>query len=126
MSKTPNAGLTRSESLSAKPRQAPFLSRRALEDGSLEIKVEWPRARWQRLLGGSKTIDRKFILDEFGREVYEACNGNRKISRIISEFAERHHLSLAEAEISVTTYLKTLMSKGVITMVVKAKNVRNP
>jgi hypothetical protein len=49
-------------------------------------------------------------------QVYEACNGKERAQKIVEEFAVRNNFALAEAEISVTMFLKTMMSRGLIAM----------
>jgi hypothetical protein len=63
-------------------------------------------------------VERSFGLDVLGREVYEACDGRTKVKEIIHGFAKTHRVSLSEAEVSVTTFLKTLMTKGLVYMAV--------
>jgi hypothetical protein len=53
-------------------------------------------------------------LDGLGREVFEACDGQRSLESIIEEFAARHRLRFHEARISVTTFLRWLVERKVI------------
>ena len=63
---------------------------------------------------------RSFELDSMGREVYDACDGRRDVNSIIRQFAKAHGLGRAEAEMSVTIFLKMLIGKGLIAMGVPA------
>ncbi len=116
--------LPRSLSLSAKPIQAPTSHALPRENGGLNVTVGLERPRWQQILGGEETIERTFGLDAYGRSVYELCNGTRTVKKIIRDFARRQNLSQSEAEISVTTFLKTMMSKGLIVMELKKPDGR--
>ena len=78
----------------------------------MRVRVE--SARWQQWLGGGSRVERDFILDRLGREVYDACNGETDVRAIAAAFAETHQVSLAEGELSVSAYLKTLTSKGLV------------
>jgi hypothetical protein len=84
----------------------------------LYVTVEFARPRWQRWIGADAVCRRAFGLDEYGQEVYAQCDGARTVEEIVRQFAQNHHLSIAEAEVSVTAFLKTLMSKGIVGMAV--------
>jgi hypothetical protein len=53
-------------------------------------------------------------LDVLGREVFEACDGQRSLERIIEQFAVRHRLRFQEARISVTTFLRWLVERKIV------------
>ena len=57
-------------------------------------------------------------LDKLGTEVYNACDGKTGVRALMKRFGADHKLSLAEAEMSVTQYLKTLVSKGLIVIAI--------
>jgi hypothetical protein len=107
---------SRSLALSACPCQLPFIRKEPTNDGKLSITVRLTRKNWQRLLTNSDTVERTFVLDALGQEVYEACNGEKQVQVIIKKFAAVHKISYAEAEIAITTFLKTLMTKGLVAM----------
>ena len=92
--------------------------RTEVKHGKLYITVEFYRPRWQRFLGAASTCQRTFGLDAYGQEVYAACDGKSKVKDIVRDLAARHHISPAEAEVAVTTFLRTLMLKGIIGMTV--------
>lgn len=102
--------------MKARPRQLPFLHREVTEAGKLRITVRLRRARWVKWLGGSGEFERTYSLDKFGQEVYEACDGKTTVLKIVKRFANRHRISMPEAEASVTEFLKTMLSKGLIGM----------
>jgi len=110
--------LARSVALAGRPRRLPFLRRQETDDGRTRVTVRLRRAGWTRWLGGSEQIERIFVLDALGREVYDACDGKSSVKRIVRAFAERHDISIAEAEISVTTFLRTMMNKGLVAIVI--------
>ncbi len=103
-------------SMSSKPKQAPAVFARPRDDGGLEVRIELEASGMGRLVGGSG-FERTFQLDPLGREVYEACDGRRTVKGIVRKFASSNKLSQAEAELSVTTFLQMLSSKGLIFMV---------
>lgn len=108
--------LPRTDAMNARPFRLPFIRRVQTETGGMHVTVRLARPKWQQWLGGPKEFDRTFSLDPLGREVYEACDGSRKVRRVIQEFAAAHQVSIAEAEQSVTAFLRTLLSKGLIAM----------
>ncbi len=84
------------------------------KDGKLYITIEFRRPRWQQLLGADEHCERTFGLDPYGREVFEACDGKTNVNEMVNRFAENHKISVVEAEVSVSTFLKTLMSHGIV------------
>jgi hypothetical protein len=110
--------ISRETSFAAKPMQVPAIGREEIK-GELKLTVKYERPRWQRLLGADDTFNHSMILDVLGREVYEACDGRQSVRRIIDAFAAKHSISVAEAELAVTKYMKTLIGKGLIAVEVK-------
>jgi hypothetical protein len=111
--------LDRNFAMRATPRPLPVLKREEGKPDELRLTAAFERPGWQRRLGADRQCRRTFVLDALGREVYEYCNGDRDVGDIVRLFSERHHVSAAEAEYSVTTYLKTLMAKGLLAMEVQ-------
>lgn len=109
---TPLPGLTRVRVLAAVPVQLPTVSRTELDGGELRVRVRVESARWQRWIGAGHQMERDFVLDRLGREVYDACDGKTDVRSIAAAFAVAHQVSLAEGELSVSAYLKTLTTKG--------------
>jgi hypothetical protein len=112
------AGIDRRAALGAMPVKVPP-QRTEEKNGKLYVTVRFQRPGWQRFLGADRTCERSFGLDAYGQEVYGYCNGETPVKEIIGRFAKRHHLSRAEAETAVTTFLKTLMGKGLVGMAVE-------
>jgi len=110
------AGVDRSAAMSARPRAAAVIGIQPRDGGGAHVKVLLPRPRWQAWLGGGGDLEKTFALDAYGREVFEACDGKRSVRAIVRRFAANHRLNRAEAEMSVTAFLRTLMRKGLIVM----------
>jgi len=109
-------GIGRAEAFGARPYRTAGVTVSACE-GGLRLGVSWSRPRWQCWLGGGRRrVEKQYELDACGREVYEACDGVRSLRTIVHEFAERRQVSLAEAELSVTAFLRLLMQRGLIGM----------
>jgi len=105
--------LDRETAMAGFPRQLPA-KRLEEKGGKLYVTIEFRRPRWQQLLGADEVCERTFGLDPYGREVFEDCNGKNSVNRIVNRFARNHRISIAEAEVAVSTFLKTLMSRGMI------------
>lgn len=105
----------RDAAMNGRPRQMPYVSREE-KDGKLYVTVSLERPRWQRVLGADHLCDRTFGLDNYGRLVYESCTGKKSVKQIIAGFAEKTHVSRPEAEVAVTQFMRTLMSKGLVMM----------
>lgn len=121
MRKDAKPPITRPSAMGARPQPTPVAERSTGKLGELNLVVEFARPGWQRRLGAPATCRRTFVLDGLGREVYEACDGRRTVAQIATRFARAHRVSAAEAEQSVAAYFKTLMSKGLIAMVMDRK-----
>ncbi len=55
---------------------------------------------------------RRIELDEMGTKVFDLCDGERTIERIIEIFAAAHKFTFREAQVSVTSFLQMLTSRG--------------
>ena len=114
------AKMSRGQSLDAKPVAAEIIEREPLQDGGQRITVSFTTRRWQRLmLRLPDTISKQFELDAFGVEIIDLCNGKRTVRQIIKAFAERHKLNVPEAEHAVLTFLRTLITKGIVAITVQ-------
>jgi hypothetical protein len=107
--------LTREKSLAGCPVKLP-LKRTENKDGKLYVTVEFSRPGWQRVLGANKLCEKTFGLDDYGQEIFQACDGKTNIMKIIKGFAKKHKITIPEAEASVSTFMQTLMERGVIGM----------
>jgi hypothetical protein len=109
--------IERGAALAAVPVRVPP-ERTEEKDGKLYVTMKFRRPGWQRFLGADRKCERSFGLDAYGQEVYACCDGETRVKDIVGAFAREHHLSKAEAETAVTTFLRTLMSKGLVGMAV--------
>ena len=103
----------RKQALEAKPVAFPPV-RTETKGEKLYVTLEFVRPRWQRVLGADKLCERTFGLDAYGQQVYAACDGNTTVRAIINRFAKKHNIDPAEAERNLTTFLKTLIGKGLV------------
>src|SRR5205823_4174179 len=55
---------------------------------------------------------REVILDELGTDVWLLCDGGTSVEALIRSLAKKHKLERREVELSLTTYLTTLVRRG--------------
>lgn len=58
--------------------------------------------------------ERITVLDPLGALVWEMCDGENAVEKIIEVFAEKYSLTFHESRVSVTQYLKKLVSRGAL------------
>lgn len=63
--------------------------------------------------------EKAVALDALGREVWEACNGERTIEQIAEAFGKRHRVRFHEAKQSVVAFLRSLVGRGVVVLVLQ-------
>jgi len=117
------ARLSRKAAMQGRPMQVPPIKTETRDKGGALITVLLDGPRWARFIGGKSKVQRSYGLDRFGMQVYEACDGKTSVRRIVKRFAADNGLGPAEAELAVSTFLKTLMAKGLIVMGVSKDNV---
>jgi hypothetical protein len=112
--------MTRHASMAAIPLQIP--PRRVKDkDEKRYITVTFERRGWQRALGSARTCERTFGIDAYGQAVYDACDGQQCVEQIIRGFAKSQRISIPEAEMAVTSFLRLLMKKGLLVMAIEEK-----
>jgi hypothetical protein len=116
--------LNREAAMTARPEKLEIVRMTERPDGGVEVTVNVPKTGFLRMIGGSGTVERTFSLDPMGREVYEACDGQSTVQAIAKNFAKKYMVGRSEAEVAVTTYLKTLMTKTLVGMEIDKKSVR--
>jgi len=62
-------------------------------------------------------LESRIELEGLGIEILEYCDGVRRVEGIVDDFAARHALTFHEARVSVTTYLKALVQRGVVVLI---------
>ena len=72
--------------------------------------------RW--LLRIPERMERTIELDALGIDVLERCDGRTPVHDIVASMAESHQLDPLEAEQAVTAFLRMLIQRGVVAMVV--------
>ena len=120
LSKGKANGLTRTEALASIPHRSPSATWEIQENG--DIVIEYPLnikpfflQLANRFSKGQEQIPtKKLQLDSTGSRVWQMFDGEKEVKTIIGEVADQTGLSLHEAEISVTTFLRQLGQRGLI------------
>ena len=61
---------------------------------------------------------RSLILDPVAADLWEWCDGQRNVEQVIELFARKHNLTFHESRVSVTSYLKELVKRGVFAVAI--------
>ena len=60
--------------------------------------------------------ERLLALDAVGTRVWDLCDGQRTVERVVDAVAPEYGLTFHEARVAVTAYLKQLLQRGAIAM----------
>ena len=114
-------GPTRTEALAGIPERSPSVSWQVLESGDILIEYHLRIQPFFLQLanrfhkGTEQRPTKKLQLDGMGSTVWQMFDGTKNVGTIIAEVAtEQNGLSLLEAEISVTAFLRQLGRRGLI------------
>ena len=94
--------------------------RQELRDGRLVLHVPIQR-KWYNSPPLSWFMpfrkERGFALDQFGEEVWRACDGEQTMEALIEEFAQQHQLRFHEARLAVTRFMQMMVQRGLVVLV---------
>ncbi len=62
-------------------------------------------------------LSKRYELDKLGECVWKLCDGKRRVEDVIDSFAGEFHLSFHEARVAVTSYLKALVQRGAVVLI---------
>lgn len=111
--------INRDQAFDARPLSAKIQKRIALPDGGARVTIGCRATRTQRfLLRLPEIIEREFVLDAYGLEVLGLCDGKKNVRHLVKKFAKAHNLNHQEAENAITVFLKNMMRKGLVVMVI--------
>jgi hypothetical protein len=112
--------LTRDQSMEAKPVSCVIDARSPLPDGGERLTVRVRSTGTQRwLLRAPEFVTRKFELDKVGIEVLAMCDGEKSVRYIVKKFAKEYKIDEHEAEKAVVTFLRMLIRKGLVAVMVR-------
>jgi hypothetical protein len=116
------AQLTREQSLNARVLPNSSLRTRENEGGIITLVVPFHAPGWIRRLArrvGSGEGERTVELDQIGSFVWRMCDGETAVRDMIERLADEYKVNRKEAEASVTAFLRTLATRGLVMIVVR-------
>jgi len=80
-----------------------------------------PLVKWFPKLGEKPAGYKKIELDEVGSFVWDMCDGETPVSQMIDALIEAYKLNPKEAEVALLTFVKTLLTKNLASVVIPAE-----
>jgi len=130
--KTEGPRLSRSEFLRLKPVWNPLIKWEKNEKGEVKITIPFKKIREKsqdkkgssgKFTGVLSKIfpepeEKRIRLDQIGSIVWELCDGERTVKEIVDFICEKYKLLPRETEVSLSTYLNSLVKRGLIGFIV--------
>jgi len=118
--------ISRFESMQAIPCPA-VMERKELDNGGVRLTVSVPTRPLQRkLLRLPEFVKRDFELDSFGKQILDWCDGRRNMQELLDLFVQTHRVNQAESEKAVLTFIRTLVGKNVLVLMMPQADRENP
>ena len=120
--------LDRDDSLSAKPVLNRLVKLERGEDGNIILQVPQRDTITVRMVARVFGIPpyKRIALDELGTFVIELCDGRNTVRDLVDKLAKRFRLNRREAEVSLSTFLRTLGRRSIIALVVQKRDALKP
>lgn len=112
--------ITRPEALACIPYRSSLIDWNELENGDilieykLDLKPFFISIARRFSKQPDHNISKKLQLDEMGSRVWKMIDGENDVKSIIKTVSEKSGLTIQEAEISVTTFLRELGRRGLV------------
>ncbi len=111
--------LTRDQSRRSKPIAHEYIRRKELTNGKVRLTFLVPsRGVAKLLLRLPEKVEKTIELDAIGVEIFDLCDGETTVDQIVGKYSKTYKVDRHEAEIAVTTFMRTLVQRGLITMMV--------
>ena len=109
--------------MDACPLRNPDLRNERSDDGNVSLWVPRRKSFWINVMSKLFYLPpgRPVELDALGTFVYDRCDGHTPVRKMLELLVERHHLTRREAEVALTTYLKKLVERGIVGMIVRER-----
>jgi hypothetical protein len=115
--------ITRDQSLKAVPIIPALLEEIPVEGGGMRLVVAVPTRPMQRkILRLPPTVKKEFELDAFGLKIVRWCDGKNTVEDLLRLFSKSYKLDPQESEKALFTFLRTLVSKGILVFTIPQKN----
>lgn len=118
--KNSSTPLTKKVALNFRPIKNPEIKEKRLKSGEVLLTYFISVRPWMAKLASrfgqnkGQNFEKKIQLDELGTTVWDMIDGNRSVQQIIEEFSEKYRVHLKEAEVAVTSFIKTLGKRELI------------
>jgi len=114
--------VNRRESLAGIPVRSESLAVLEKDDGSGSVvKIRVPRSAHFLDRFRPAVMEKRFELDELGTYVLGLIDGKKSSRELVDAFASDYGVNRREAELSVVSFLKMLMQRQVISIVVDSQ-----
>tara|TARA_B100000949_G_C14249445_1_gene437391 strand:- start:731 stop:1111 length:381 start_codon:yes stop_codon:yes gene_type:complete len=90
------------------------------EDGPTIVKVKLSRGLYFLDRFRPPIMEQRYELDELGAYTFNSVDGEKTVRDIVDKFIEDYGLNRREAELSVVSFLKMLMQRQIISIVIGA------
>ncbi|MFW6162413.1 MAG: PqqD family protein [Planctomycetota bacterium] len=112
--------MSREQSLTSIPVRNEAIEQERTDEGTVRLIIPRRDDWWVRAAARFFYVPkrRRIVLDEIGSFVWELCDGDNDVRRIIRALAERYQLHRKEAEVSVVAYLRQLAKRRLIAIAV--------
>jgi hypothetical protein len=112
--------ITVEQCLSATPVRNPQAQETDLAGGRLELTLPCRKPWLIRILSrrDRKTFLRRFELDEIGADSWRQIDGTRTVSELVEHLVSTRHFSPPQARQSMISFLHTLMTRGLVGLIV--------
>jgi|GEM_PF-571956 len=94
----------------------------------LMIKIKHKKSFFDRFrpAGASSEVEKKFALDAYGAFVADRVDGLKRVGDIVVDFEQNFKTDRQNAEMGVITFLKMLMCRGLVAMMIEKKETPDP
>lgn len=114
--------LSRDQARRSKPIGHEYVRRKAMPSGEVRLTFMVPArgmAKW--LLRLPDKVEKTVALDAVGIQIFDLCDGETTVDQIVQKYTKRYKVDRHEAEIAVTTFMRSLVQRGLVTMMVPKK-----
>jgi hypothetical protein len=119
--------LSREDTMAITPVRNPVVEWESTEGGEVVLMIPRRADRLGKLVGRLFRVPdyKEIVLDEVGASVWELCDGKHDMTAVISETSRKYKLNRREAEVSVTTYVRTLAERKLVGLMQRGGRPRN-
>ena len=118
--------IDRDQALEARAVTADVFERAPLPHGGQRITFWVTPGKWhRRLLRLPERVQRSFEFAAFGADVLDLCDGRRTVNEIVETFVRRRKLDPNEGRKAVLVFLRSLVERGIVAMVVPRRDRRS-